>query len=234
MPLPDLHSRNSARPQQVGDLRRQRAIGVQSILTPIQSHVRIEPRNLGHEGVYLAPGNIRRISYHYMHIFAKHCLSPITNDEQRPIGEAEAPCVIAGAGRGIVPNVNADADRRRQFAQEGEQETATAGAKIQNGIPSVPIHDVAQDRLHHGFGVRPGVEDRGVDVQIEAPELPPAKNAADRFPLQASPYQGVNRGKLRCGGRAVALSQQAGPIERQGGADEMARIGGGGLDAGLP
>ena len=96
-------------------------------------------------------------------------------------------------------DIGADAEGRRQLADEREQERARAGAEIrhpQRARARAAAVERRQRRLDQGFGLRPRHQCLAVEPQRQAPEFLAAEDARDRFVPQPACRQGGDRARL--------------------------------------
>ena len=81
--------------------------------------------------------------------------------------------------------VDADPDGRRKLVQQRHQETAGAGAEIEDAQRARPVRDQAKCGLDHGLGVRPRHQGLGGEREGEPPEFPLAEDARHRLARRA-------------------------------------------------
>src|SRR5258708_39704358 len=90
--------------------------------------------------------------------------------------------VLRGDGDRVGRDVDAEPARLGPLAQERQQEAAAAGTEIQDldlALVAAPVERC----FDHALAVRPGIEGRRREREVEAPAFAPADDAAHRLRL---------------------------------------------------
>ena len=132
--------------------------------------------------------------------------------------------VGGGTGQRGGTLVGADALCTRQLGQQGDKDTAGAGAEIEQPerlcAPTLPIHD-RERSLDQGLGVGARVEDIGIDAEAAAVELAAAGDARHGLMLEAAcdgrvePRGGCGLKRLTGAGDIGLMGQSSGVAEQE-------------------
>ena len=125
--------------------------------------------------------NIGRVRQHNI----KWCLDalrpPCTN-EFCPIGQTKRQSIAPGAGNRLRIDIGPHSIRGRQPMQYRQQQAAGPSADIQNSeITSRPFCNVQRD-LYNSFAIRPGVQGRLDDLELQTKEFALSQNSRNWLP----------------------------------------------------
>ncbi len=187
-PWPNFHNGDPPGGQASRQSRQNTPIGIEPVGSPIQRRRRLEPRYLRHQGVQLAGGNIGRIAQDQVEA-AGECRGPIGAHEGGPVGHPMHSSVVPSEGGRGGRSVGANAERVREFAKRGQQQTAGAGAEIEDPPHPRAVGQRRQRRLDQCLGIGAGDQCRGGNRQVETPELLPPGDECQRLVRHATLQQ---------------------------------------------
>ena len=137
----------------------------------------------------VAGAHIGRVAHDQLEPHPRERGEPVTRAELH-VGDTEARGVFAREAERGLGDVGGDDVEPRPLAREGERDRARAGTEIGDG-PSGVRGDMRQRLLHQqlGFGARD--KRRRRDLQVQRPELAPAREIGNGLALLAPRAQRI-------------------------------------------
>ena len=177
----DFDKEPARRRKQPGDLRRQRAVGVEPVGAAVEREPRVVLPDLARQAGDVAAGNVGRIGDDQIE-GPFEALGPVGDANLDPRDEAERLEIGVRLRRRAGAEIDADAARGGKFAQQRREQRARADAEIDDAQGFAAARgEGGERRFDDRFRFRARVERFRRQGEGQAPELASADDARQRL-----------------------------------------------------